>query len=45
MWMLFCKCFIAGFGTMLGLEIALGLCIAFGGLGSTQKEEDRDERN
>ena len=29
MWVLFCKCFVAGFGVMLGAEIALGLCIAF----------------
>ena len=30
MWMLFCKCFIAGLGLMFGAEIALGLAIAFG---------------
>ena len=30
MWMLFCKCFLIGFGLMLGIEIALGLCFAFG---------------
>ena len=39
MWIFFCKCFIAGFGTMLGLEIALGLCLAFGEVGSSNKEE------
>ena len=32
MWMFFCKCFLGGLGLMLGIEIALGLCIAFGGI-------------
>jgi hypothetical protein len=26
--MLFLKAFVVGFGTMLGIEIALGLCMA-----------------
>ena len=39
MWMLFCKCFIAGLGVMLGVEIALGLCLACSEVGSSNKEE------
>jgi hypothetical protein len=30
MWMMFVKCFVVGFGLMLGIETALGLCLAFG---------------
>lgn len=33
MWLLFCKCYLIGLGLMLGIETALGLCIAFGGIG------------
>ena len=29
MLMLCCKCFLIGFGLVLGIEIALGLCVAF----------------
>lgn len=29
MLILFGKCFLIGFGLMLGIEIALGLCVAF----------------
>ena len=32
MWIFFCKCFLGGLGLMLGLEIALGLCIAAGSI-------------
>ena len=32
MWLLFCKCYLIGLGLMLGIETALGLCIAFGGI-------------
>ena len=32
MWTLFAESLIVGFGVMLGLELALGLCIAIGTL-------------
>lgn len=38
MWLLLGKCFIIGFGLMLGIEIALGLCIAFGDIGKKEKK-------
>ena len=38
MWMLFAKCFLTGFGLMLGIEIALGICLAFG---DVQKESKK----
>lgn len=42
MWVLFCKCFIIGFGLILGAEIALGLCIAFTSV--DKKEVRKNER-
>ena len=41
MWMLLCKCFFTGFGLMLGVETALGICLAFG---DVTKGAKRDER-
>ena len=42
MWLLLGKCFIIGFGLMLGIEIALGLCLAIGSAGKKEKKNERD---
>lgn len=39
MWMLFGKYFLIGFGLMLGIEIALGLCIACSSVGEKEKKQ------